>query len=152
MTSAPPLVNAVVDQDANTITVAFTFKMQPWFSTDRCEAVSFTSFLRTILAARLTEADEHAGVESFSYQCWHPGEEQQLGFLPDYTRGYCTGCGEPMVTTDTPPWFAHVVGPNKVLMKTPPSGCDNIDNCTDPDGYAIRFANLLEVDFTKGLA
>lgn len=147
MARTPDPVLPVVDHDAHTVTVAYTFKMHPWASTSKCELIGFLARISDVIEDHLREQSDDNPVAGFEYRCFEPDEEIEMGFLADYSQGFCTGCGEPMVTTSTDPFFAHVVGPNKVLMKTPPSGCDNIDT-GDEHGYVIRFANLCAVDLT----
>lgn len=140
----PDLIAPVVNHDAGTVTVAFTFTMKPWASTSKCELIGLLGNISRAVEAHLRDRADENPVAGFEYRCFEPDEEIQMGYLSDYSRGFCTGCGEPMVTTSTSPFFAHVCGPDKVLVKTPPSGCDNID-VGDADGNVIRFANLCAV-------
>lgn len=138
--TTPTPVNAVVDHDARTVTVAFTFRWTPEWAMDKCEVIPFVGGIRDAIAAHLTAQGDDNKATGFSYTCFEPNEEVQVGYLADYTRATCTLCGQPAVTTDAAPWFEHVGQ----------TDCRNfLDDIGDEHGYAIRFANLLDVDLTK---
>lgn len=137
--NAPAPVNAVVDHDARTVTVAFTFRWDPTWCLDKCEVIGFSARLRDAITAHLLAQDE-AKVTGFSYTCWEPNEEVDAGYIADHRRATCTLCGQPAVLLDDTPWFAHVGE----------SDCRNfIDDIGDENGYAVRFANLLDVDLAN---
>lgn len=110
--NTPDPINAVVDHDAGTVTVAITFRWdQGRLCLDKCEAGSFLGSLRRSLVAELTQHNGWAApdgpITGFSYQCWEPDEERQLGYLPDYGNASCTECGQPARILDAAPWFEH---------------------------------------------
>ena len=142
--NAPAPVNAVVDHDTGTVTVAVTFRWDRGrLALDKCEAAGFLGQMREALVAWLSTENGWGSpgpVTGFSYQCFEPDEERTLGYLADYSRATCTLCGQPAVATDNPPWFEHVAE----------TDCRHfLDGGGDENGYAIRFANLLDVDLTE---
>lgn len=143
----PAPVNAVVDHEAGTVTVAVTFRWQKGngaLCLDTCEATSFTASMREGLVAWLNRsgyAAPNGPITGFSYQCFEPNEERTLGYLADYKRATCAGCGAPAVLLHAAPWFAHVA-PSECLHFTDGKG--------DADGNAVSFANHCDVTFPIG--
>lgn len=137
---APAPINAVVDHEARTVTVAFTFRWTPAWSMDKCEVIPFVGGIRDAIKDHLAAQGEDAKATGFSYSCWEPNEEVQVGYLADYSRPACTLCGKPAITINNPPWFLHA----------DETDCRSfLDDIGDEHGYAIRFPNLLDVDLTK---
>lgn len=137
--NAPAPINAVVDHDARTVTVAFTFRWSDVWAMDKCEIIPFVAGVREAIKAHLLAQDEPKAT-GFSYTCWEPNEEVDAGWLADFRRATCTLCGKPAETTSAPPWFRHL---------DVPTDCRNfLDDIGDENGFAINFANLLDVDLT----
>ena len=139
----PAPVNAVVDHDAGTVTVAVTFRWDRGrLALDKCEAGAFLGQMREALVAWLNTPDGWGNpgpVTGFSYQCFEPNEEVTLGYLPDYSRPSCTLCGQRAVAINSVPWFLHVDDTDC---------CNFVDDIGDEHGHLVDFPNLVDVDLT----
>lgn len=144
--TTPAPVNAVVDHDAGTVTVAVTFRWDRGrLALDKCEAGAFLGQMRQALANFLAAPDgwgaPNGPVTGFSYQCFEPDEERTLGYLTDYSRPVCTLCGQPAVPLNNAPWYQHVDD----------TDCRNfVDDIGDWHGNLVNFANLLDVELNEG--
>ena len=139
--NTPTPVNAVVDHDAGTITVAVTFRWDRGrLALDKCEAAGFLGQMREALVAWLSTENGWGSpgpVTGFSYQCFEPNEEVTLGYLTDYSRPICTLCGQRAVPLNSAPWYRHVDD----------TDCRNfVDDIGDWHGNLVNFANMLDVD------
>lgn len=84
---APAPVPAVVDHDNSTITVAFTFTMQPWASTDKCEAIGFLADIRRLIEL-FTTLDSDGGTNAWTLADWNDGSGDLLANLTVQVRPY----------------------------------------------------------------
>lgn len=154
----PDPVHAVVNHDDSTITVAVTFRWnRQALCLDACEAVSFGAGLRDALTAWLTSPDGWGTgsppiISGFSYQCYEPDEEVQIGYMADHAHPTCAGCGRPVRYTDerwrAPEGYEHM---DFIDASNP---CDRLNGQWSStgvagDGDVVNFPNLLDIDFTK---
>jgi hypothetical protein len=135
--TAPEPIAAVVDHEANTVTVAITFRWdRQQLCLDKCEARGFTAAMRETLVDWLSVSGWP--ITGFSYQCFEPDEESQLGTLADLAHPVCGGCGKPAVPLDYAPWFGHA-DVNDTLS------CSHFADDVSP---VVTFPNLLDVELS----
>lgn len=140
--AASPLVVGI-DRDTNTVTVALALHWNPVWDISKCEVIPVLGLIRQAITGALADTDTVTG---FSYSCWDPDEERDLGYLPDYSAPVCAGCGKRVRWTDEK-WRAPE-GWEHVDVIDPNEPCDRLSGRSDA-GYVVEFPNVLDVTFAR---
>lgn len=141
MTPEPQL--AVIDHDNRTVTVTYTLTWAPGWSIDKCCTGGTLGAMRNGVERALADDEKVAG---FTYTCWDPYEEFDLGYFADFEHPRCAGCGKAVRATDelwrAPEGWEHVdiIGPDEP--------CRHLAGGVT-DGYAVRFPNLNAVTYKR---